>query len=176
MRNHLFVFLVALIFSVSLNLSQCQHGQQLQTTREGEKLKSNDRRSSGLFNYPRVGRSDLPVSNPNLNRRHDIEPDTDFQLYGSDLDSVLDKDYEAAGFPERSMNPKHTEKIPKEMSWLIADRPRSTNDYRPWQRIDDSRPLYPNPLQLFRGSRTSQVNGYTPRLGRENDLDRPFCK
>ncbi|CAK9823576.1 CAPA peptides [Anthophora retusa] len=180
MRNQLFAFLIVLIFSTSLNLTQCQHGQQLVSNREAEKLKTNERRASGLMAYPRIGRSDLATSNLNFNRRHDMEQEPDFQLYNSDFDSAPDKDYEdprnlAPGFPGRSTNLKHTDKIPKEISWLIQDRLRS-KDYRPWQKIDDARFPYSNSLLLTRGSRNSQVNGYTPRLGRENDVDRALCK
>ena len=66
---------------------------------EGEKLKSNDRRASGLMAYPRIGRSDVPASNLNFNRRHVMEPDTDFQFYSPELDSVPDKDYEGEVSP-----------------------------------------------------------------------------
>ncbi|XP_043517012.1 CAPA peptides-like isoform X2 [Frieseomelitta varia] len=136
MKSHLLALLVVLIFSTSFN--------------QGEKLKSNDRRAAGLMAYPRIGRSDVPVSNLNFNRRHVMEPDTDFQFYSPELDSVPDKDYE--------------------------DRIRLAKDYRPWQKIDEGRFVYPGSLLLARGSRNSQPNGYTPRLGRENDVDRAGCK
>ncbi|XP_043588708.1 CAPA peptides-like isoform X2 [Bombus pyrosoma] len=134
MRNHLFVFLVVLIFSTSFN--------------QGKKL--NDRRISGLMAYPRVGRSNVPIPNLNFNGRHAIEPDTDFQFYSPEFDSVSDKDYE--------------------------DRIRSPKDYQLWQKIDDGRFVYPGSLLLTRGSRNIQLNGYTPRLGRESDVDRTACK
>ncbi|XP_017763080.1 PREDICTED: CAPA peptides-like [Eufriesea mexicana] len=167
MRNHLFVFLLALIFSTSLT--------------QAEKLKSNDRRASGLMAYPRIGRSDVPISNVNFNRHHVMEPDTDFQFYNAESDSVPDKDYEdprnpTLGYLGRSMNPKHADKFPKEASWLIPDRLRSSKDYRPWQKLDDEKSAYPGSLILTRGSRNSQLNGYTPRLGRENEADRAICK
>ncbi|XP_034181775.1 CAPA peptides isoform X1 [Osmia lignaria lignaria] len=164
MRNHLFVVLIVLIFSTSLN--------------HGEKLKTNDRRASGLMAYPRIGRSDQPVSNVNYNRHREMEPDTEMQFYNthdSDLDSASEKDYEDSRnvisvFNGRSMNPKHSDKIPKDSSWLI------TKEYRPWQKIDDGRSHHSNSLLLARGFRNSQMNGYTPRLGRESDADRTFCK
>ncbi|XP_012349431.2 CAPA peptides-like isoform X1 [Apis florea] len=156
MRNHLFVFLVVLIFSVSLN--------------QTEKLKPNIRRASGLINYPRIGRSNL-----NFNRRG-MEPDTDFQFYSTELDP--DKDYEdspASKSLERSMYTKHADRIPKEASWLISDRVRSSKDGS-W-KIDEGRSIYPAALLLNSDSRNSQVNGYTPRLGRgSNDADRILCK
>ncbi|XP_043517011.1 CAPA peptides-like isoform X1 [Frieseomelitta varia] len=167
MKSHLLALLVVLIFSTSFN--------------QGEKLKSNDRRAAGLMAYPRIGRSDVPVSNLNFNRRHVMEPDTDFQFYSPELDSVPDKDYEdvrntAAGSVGRSMNLKHVDKFPREARWLISDRIRLAKDYRPWQKIDEGRFVYPGSLLLARGSRNSQPNGYTPRLGRENDVDRAGCK
>ncbi|XP_050595526.1 CAPA peptides-like isoform X4 [Bombus affinis] len=131
-------------------VSQCGQRRQLQSTKEGVKLKLNDRRASGLMAYPRVGRSDVPIPNLNFNRRHAIEPDTDFQFYSPEFDSVSDKDYE--------------------------DRIRSPKDYQLWQKIDDGRFVYPGSLLLTRGSRNIQLNGYTPRLGRENDDDRTVCK
>ncbi|XP_076682030.1 CAPA peptides isoform X1 [Andrena cerasifolii] len=183
MRDHLFVFLVVLIFSTSLN--------------QGQKVKANNRRASGLvpyprigrnsemvnfarsdraaglLHYPRVGRSDLPISNVNFNG--DMEPDQDFQFYNehdAGLDLPVDLDYE--GFMERAMKPKHAEKTLKDPSWLIPNRLHLLKDYRPWQKIDDSKSLYPN----ARGSRNNQLtpNDYTPRLGREIDVERPFCK
>ncbi|XP_012349432.2 CAPA peptides-like isoform X2 [Apis florea] len=170
MRNHLFVFLVVLIFSVSLNLSQCEQDWKLEPTRETEKLKPNIRRASGLINYPRIGRSNL-----NFNRRG-MEPDTDFQFYSTELDP--DKDYEdspASKSLERSMYTKHADRIPKEASWLISDRVRSSKDGS-W-KIDEGRSIYPAALLLNSDSRNSQVNGYTPRLGRgSNDADRILCK
>ncbi|XP_017790061.1 PREDICTED: CAPA peptides-like [Habropoda laboriosa] len=177
MRNQLFAFLIVLIFSTSVN--------------QAEKLKTNERRASGLMAYPRIGRSnlmafprigrsDLATSNLNFNRRHDMEPEPDFQLYNSDFDSAPDKDYEDPrnpdpGFPGRSMNLKHTDKIPKEIERLIQDLSRS-KDYRPWQKINEARFPYSNSLLLTRGLRNSQLNGYTPRLGRENEVDRDLCK
>ncbi|XP_050595522.1 CAPA peptides-like isoform X1 [Bombus affinis] len=162
-------------------VSQCGQRRQLQSTKEGVKLKLNDRRASGLMAYPRVGRSDVPIPNLNFNRRHAIEPDTDFQFYSPEFDSVSDKDYEdvrntAPGSLGRSMNLKHADKFPKEASWLISDRIRSPKDYQLWQKIDDGRFVYPGSLLLTRGSRNIQLNGYTPRLGRENDDDRTVCK
>ncbi|XP_043801477.1 CAPA peptides-like [Apis laboriosa] len=160
MRNHLFVFLVVLIFSASLN--------------RGEKLKPNIRRASGLLSYPRVGRSNAPISNLNFNRRG-MEPDTDFQFYSAELDP--DKDYEDSPAPKslgRSMYTKHADRIPKEASWLISDRPRPSKDGS-W-KIDEGRSIYPAAFLLNSDSRNSQVNGYTPRLGRGNDADRILCK
>ncbi|XP_016905690.1 CAPA peptides-like [Apis cerana] len=163
MRNHLFVFLVVLsIFSVSLN--------------RGEKLKPNIRRASGLLSYPRIGRSNAPVSNLNFNRRG-MESDTDFQFYSAELDQAPDKDYEDSPAPKslgRSMHAKHADRIPKEASWLISDRPRSSKDGS-W-KIDEGRSVYPAAFLLNSDSRNSQVNGYTPRLGRGNDADRILCK
>ncbi|XP_017893192.1 CAPA peptides-like isoform X2 [Ceratina calcarata] len=147
MRNYLPVTLVVLIFSTSLN--------------QGVRLKTNDRRAVGLATYPRIGRSDLSI---NFNRHGDIEPET--ELYNPDLDSS-DKDYE----DPRNLTPGYAGRIPnhvpKELAWLISP----SKDYRPWQKIDE-RPVY-SPI---RGSRNSQLNGYTPRLGRENDMERSLCK
>lgn len=64
----------------------------------GEKLKPNIRRASGLLSYPRVGRSNAPISNLNFNRRG-MEPDTDFQFYSAELDPAPDKDYEGEVSP-----------------------------------------------------------------------------
>lgn len=163
MRNHLFVFLVVLsIFSVSLN--------------RGEKLKPNMRRAFGLLTYPRIGRSNAPISNLNFNRRG-VESDTDFQFYSAELDPAPDKDYEDSPAPKslgRSMHAKHADRIPKEASWLISDRPRSSKDGS-W-KIDEGRSIYP--FLLNSDSRNSQVNGYTPtRLDRRgNDADRILRK
>ena len=55
-------------------------------------------RAAGLVHYPRVGRSDLPISNVNFNG--DMEPDQDFQFYNehdAGLDLPVDLDYEGAG-------------------------------------------------------------------------------
>ncbi|XP_024222214.1 CAPA peptides-like isoform X4 [Bombus impatiens] len=131
-------------------VSQCGQGRRLQSTKEGEKLKLNDRRASGLMAYPRIGRSDVPIPNLNFNRRHANEPDTDFQFYSPEFDSVSDKDYE--------------------------DRIRSPKDYQLWQKIDDGRFVYPGSLLLTQDSRNIQPSGYTPRLGRESDVDRTVCK
>ncbi|OAD53218.1 hypothetical protein WN48_10637 [Eufriesea mexicana] len=133
-------------------LSNLHEAQSLQA----EKLKSNDRRASGLMAYPRIGRSDVPISNVNFNRHHVMEPDTDFQFYNAESDSVPDKDYEdprnpTLGYLGRSMNPKHADKFPKEASWLIPDRLRSSKDYRPWQKLDDEKSAYPGSLILTRG-------------------------
>lgn len=49
--------------------------------------------------YPRIGRSDVPIPNLNFNRRHANEPDTDFQFYSPEFDSVSDKDYEGEVSP-----------------------------------------------------------------------------
>ncbi|KOC65308.1 hypothetical protein WH47_09887 [Habropoda laboriosa] len=140
---------------------------------EAEKLKTNERRASGLMAYPRIGRSnlmafprigrsDLATSNLNFNRRHDMEPEPDFQLYNSDFDSAPDKDYEDPrnpdpGFPGRSMNLKHTDKIPKEIERLIQDLSRS-KDYRPWQKINEARFPYSNSLLLTRGTKRKDTS------------------
>ncbi|PBC34867.1 hypothetical protein APICC_06542 [Apis cerana cerana] len=109
----------------------------------GEKLKPNIRRASGLLSYPRIGRSNAPVSNLNFNRRG-MESDTDFQFYSAELDQAPDKDYEDSPAPKslgRSMHAKHADRIPKEASWLISDRPRSSKDGS-W-KIDEGRSVYP---------------------------------
>nr|XP_012141450.1 PREDICTED: uncharacterized protein LOC100879524 [Megachile rotundata] len=122
--------------------------------------------------YPRVGRSDAP--NVNFNRHREIEPDSEFyNARDSDSDSTSEKDYQDSSnvmslFKGRSMNPKYSDKMPKDSSWLI------TKEYRPWQKIDEGRSHY-NSLPIARGFRNSQMNGYTPRLGRESDVDR-ICK
>ncbi|KOX75824.1 hypothetical protein WN51_12612 [Melipona quadrifasciata] len=126
--------------------------------------------------YPRIGRSDVPVSNLNFNRRHVMEPDTDFQFYSPELDSVPDKDYEdvrntAAGSVGRSMNLKHVDKFPKEAPWLISDRTRLAKDYRPWQKIDEGRFVYPGSLLLARGTRQTSFclfNCFCAMLQRPN--------
>ncbi|XP_043251098.1 CAPA peptides-like [Colletes gigas] len=156
MTNHLFVFLVVLIFSTSLN--------------RGEKLKANNRRASGLVpyprigrnsdmagfsrldrasglvNFPRVGRSEMPISNINFNRYRDMEPDAEFQFYNehdTDLDHAEDQDFE--GYARRSMNVKN--KNLKDAAWLIPDRLRM-KEYRSAQKIDDTRSLFPNTQEL----------------------------
>ncbi|XP_076230854.1 CAPA peptides isoform X2 [Calliopsis andreniformis] len=187
MKNHLLVVFV-LIFSTSLNLPSL--GQPLDSTR-GERAKANNRRASGLVayprigrnsdvnfgranriwsaglvHYPRVGRSGPPVSHINFN---DVVPDKDFQFYNprdADL-NIADQDYE--GFTGRSMTPKNTEKTLKDPSWLFLDRLQAPKEYRASQKIDDSRPFYSS-------SRGPKINDYTPRLGREIDIERPFCK
>lgn len=64
----------------------------------GEKLKPNMRRAFGLLTYPRIGRSNAPISNLNFNRRG-VESDTDFQFYSAELDPAPDKDYEGEVSP-----------------------------------------------------------------------------
>ncbi|XP_076624856.1 CAPA peptides [Colletes latitarsis] len=182
MTNHLFVFLVVLIFSTSLN--------------RGEKLKANNRRASGLVpyprigrhsdmagftrldrasglvNFPRVGRSEMPVSSINFNRYRDMEPDTEFQFYNehdTGLDHAEDQDFE--GYAGRSMNVKN--KNLRDAAWLIPDRLRM-KEYRSAQKIDDARSLFPN-TQGSRNGQTS-LNDYTPRLGREISAERGICK
>lgn len=87
---------------------------QLSNLPEGEKLKANNRRASGLVAYPRigrnsdllnfarsnraaglvyyprVGRSDIPLPNVNF----DMVPDQDLQFYNADLNLAVDQDYE----------------------------------------------------------------------------------
>ncbi|XP_053985816.1 CAPA peptides-like isoform X1 [Hylaeus volcanicus] len=198
MTNHLFVFLVVLIFSTSLNLPRCSLGQHLDSARDGDKVKANNRRASGLVPYPRIGRSsemagftrldraaglvqyprvgraDLPISNVNFNRYHDMEPDTDFQFYNvhdMDLDSAPDRDYE--GYAGRSMNFKN--KNLKDAAWLIPNR-LHMKEQRPPQKIDENRSLYSDAqVAGLRNGQTS-LNDYTPRLGRETNVERGICK
>lgn len=159
---------------------------------DGQKIKANNRRASGLvpyprigrnsemvnfarsdraaglLHYPRVGRSDLPISNVNFNG--DMEPDQFYNEHDAGLDLPVDLDYEGAawlhselrpsvrnrlpililtqcipsGFIGRAMKPKHAEKTLKDPSWLIPNRLHLLKDYRPSQKIDDSRSLYSN--------------------------------
>lgn len=126
-------------------------------------------RAEGMFNYPRVGRSEMPpISNINFNRYLDMEPEADVQFYNqrdTDTSPAVDQDYE--GYVGRSMNFK-TKNL-KDTAWLIPDR-QYMREYRPVQKIDENRSLYSN----IQGPRNGQpsFNDYTPRLGREGNIER----
>ncbi|XP_071647611.1 CAPA peptides isoform X1 [Temnothorax longispinosus] len=190
--NRFFIFVILLAFSTSLNLARCSIGQHYESTREGQKLKINDRRSAGLVAYPRIGRnSEIPsfpktertfgiIHKPrvgrsdesslgNLNRFHDLPADADIEFYiARDMEPevLLNLDYE--DYAERPMAFKHADKIQKDASWLMPDHVHGYKDLRFAQKIDEPRSYY----SILRGSRNSQgQGGYTPRLGRENEHD-----
>ncbi|XP_011687162.1 PREDICTED: uncharacterized protein LOC105449584 isoform X2 [Wasmannia auropunctata] len=189
--NRFFIFVILLAFSTSLNLARCSVGQHYESTREGQKLKINDRRSAGLVAYPRIGRNSEVASFPraerafgiihkprvgradessldNLNRFHDLPADVDMGFYitrDMEPEVLLDLDYE--DYADRPIAFKHADKIQKDGSWLIPDRVHGFKDLR-LQKGDDARSYY----SILRGSRNSQgQGGYTPRLGRENEHD-----
>ncbi|KYN03064.1 PREDICTED: CAPA peptides-like isoform X2 [Cyphomyrmex costatus] len=186
--NRFFIFVILLAFSTSLNLARCSVGQHFESTREGQKLKINDRRSAGLVAYPRIGRNSEIASLPrmerafgiihkprigrsdessNLNRFQDLPADIDMEFYiprDVEPEVLLNLDYE--DYADKSF--KHADKIQKDGAWLMPDHVHGYKDLRFAQKIDDPRLYY----SILRGSRNSQgQGGYTPRLGRENEHD-----
>lgn len=54
------------------------------------------------------------------------------------------------------MHAKHADRIPKEASWLISDRPRSSKDGS-W-KIDEGRSVYPAAFLLNSGMKSIKVS------------------
>ncbi|XP_012524529.1 CAPA peptides isoform X4 [Monomorium pharaonis] len=176
--NRFFIFVILLAFSTSLNLARCSVGQHYESTREGQKLKINDRRSAGLVAYPRIGRNSETAGFPRLERTfgiiskprvgrsdesslgdltrfRDLLADIDLEFYIARNMEPDILDYEE----DRPITIKLADKIQKDGSWLIPDYLRGNKDPRSYYSI-------------LRGSRNSQgQGGYTPRLGRESEHD-----
>lgn len=53
------------------------------------------------------------------------------------------------------MHAKHADRIPKEASWLISDRPRSSKDGS-W-KIDEGRSVYPAAFLLNSGMKSIKI-------------------
>ncbi|KAG7206425.1 hypothetical protein KM043_003780 [Ampulex compressa] len=173
------VLFVLLVFYASLN--------------QGQKVKVNDRRASGLVpyprigrnsevqnfpradraaglvHYPRVGRSDLPNG---FNRYQDMESDVDFELYaGQDIDQDLQLDTDYEGHAASPLSLARLDKISRDGVWLMPDHPHVAKQIPPPQKTDDIRPFFAGLRGLRNNQGTATINDYTPRLGRETDRD-----
>ncbi|XP_028045463.1 CAPA peptides isoform X2 [Monomorium pharaonis] len=190
--NRFFIFVILLAFSTSLNLARCSVGQHYESTREGQKLKINDRRSAGLVAYPRIGRNSETAGFPRLERTFGIISKP--RVGRSDESSLGDltrfrdllADIDLEFYIARNMEPdildyegvKNFIKIicdnikkDRPITIKLADKIQKDGswlipDYLRGNK--DPRSYY----SILRGSRNSQgQGGYTPRLGRESEHD-----
>ncbi|XP_066591903.1 CAPA peptides-like [Prorops nasuta] len=169
------VVLVILVFATSLN--------------QGQKTKVNERRTSSLVPYPRIGRNSEMTNFPRsdraaglvnyprvgragpltlgINRYHDYDSMGDSDLYGArenDLDGIFDVDYEG-----KAIIIERFDKPIKTGGWYLPERVRAVKEFHSGPKIDDR--------LLFSDARNSRNHqepvtlGYAPRVARDSDHD-----